>query len=59
MTVKTGEKKSAGTDANVYAILYGTKDDTGNYENNSDCTININSPAATEKCVCVCQVSLI
>uniref|UniRef100_A0A8C2K356 Lipoxygenase homology domains 1a n=1 Tax=Cyprinus carpio TaxID=7962 RepID=A0A8C2K356_CYPCA len=29
MTVKTGEKKSAGTDANVYAILYGTKDDTG------------------------------
>ncbi|XP_016404113.1 lipoxygenase homology domain-containing protein 1-like [Sinocyclocheilus rhinocerous] len=29
MRVKTGEKKSAGTDANVYAILYGTKDDTG------------------------------
>uniref|UniRef100_A0A672RND8 Lipoxygenase homology domains 1a n=1 Tax=Sinocyclocheilus grahami TaxID=75366 RepID=A0A672RND8_SINGR len=28
MRVKTGEKKSAGTDANVYAILYGTKDDT-------------------------------
>lgn len=32
MRVKTGEKKKAGTDANVYAILYGTKDDTGNYE---------------------------
>uniref|UniRef100_A0A8C1CFM6 Lipoxygenase homology domains 1a n=1 Tax=Cyprinus carpio carpio TaxID=630221 RepID=A0A8C1CFM6_CYPCA len=29
MKVKTGEKKKAGTDANVYAILYGTKDDTG------------------------------
>ncbi|XP_016306772.1 lipoxygenase homology domain-containing protein 1-like [Sinocyclocheilus anshuiensis] len=29
MRVKTGEKKSAGTDANIYAILYGTKDDTG------------------------------
>ncbi|XP_026052473.1 lipoxygenase homology domain-containing protein 1-like [Carassius auratus] len=29
MRVKTGEKKNAGTDANVYAILYGTKDDTG------------------------------
>ncbi|XP_058613751.1 lipoxygenase homology domain-containing protein 1-like isoform X4 [Onychostoma macrolepis] len=29
MRVKTGEKKKAGTDANVYAILYGTKDDTG------------------------------
>uniref|UniRef100_A0A8C1CGY2 Lipoxygenase homology domains 1a n=1 Tax=Cyprinus carpio carpio TaxID=630221 RepID=A0A8C1CGY2_CYPCA len=28
MKVKTGEKKKAGTDANVYAILYGTKDDT-------------------------------
>ncbi|KAG9353677.1 hypothetical protein JZ751_011799, partial [Albula glossodonta] len=27
--VKTGEKKYAGTDANVFAILYGTKDDTG------------------------------
>ncbi|XP_056301849.1 lipoxygenase homology domain-containing protein 1-like [Danio aesculapii] len=29
MRVKTGEKKYAGTDANVFAILYGTKDDTG------------------------------
>nr|XP_015194523.1 PREDICTED: lipoxygenase homology domain-containing protein 1 isoform X1 [Lepisosteus oculatus] len=27
--VKTGEKKHAGTDANVFAILYGEKDDTG------------------------------
>ncbi|XP_031425771.2 lipoxygenase homology domain-containing protein 1 [Clupea harengus] len=29
MLVKTGEKKYAGTDANVFAILYGEKDDTG------------------------------
>ncbi|KAI1905273.1 hypothetical protein AGOR_G00014410 [Albula goreensis] len=29
LRVKTGEKKYAGTDANVFAILYGTKDDTG------------------------------
>lgn len=28
--IKTGEKKYAGTDANVFMILYGTKDDTGN-----------------------------
>nr|XP_014352354.1 PREDICTED: lipoxygenase homology domain-containing protein 1 [Latimeria chalumnae] len=27
--VKTGDKKNAGTDANVYAILFGDKDDTG------------------------------
>ncbi|KAK2837787.1 hypothetical protein Q5P01_014999 [Channa striata] len=27
--VKTGEKKHAGTDANVFAILYGENDDTG------------------------------
>uniref|UniRef100_A0A8C9SD10 Lipoxygenase homology PLAT domains 1 n=1 Tax=Scleropages formosus TaxID=113540 RepID=A0A8C9SD10_SCLFO len=27
--IKTGDKKYAGTDANVFAILYGTKDDTG------------------------------
>uniref|UniRef100_A0A3P8UHJ0 Lipoxygenase homology PLAT domains 1 n=1 Tax=Cynoglossus semilaevis TaxID=244447 RepID=A0A3P8UHJ0_CYNSE len=27
--VKTGDKKYAGTDANVFMILYGTKDDTG------------------------------
>lgn len=29
LRVKTGEKKHAGTDANVFAILYGEKDDTG------------------------------
>ncbi|MBN3300355.1 LOXH1 protein, partial [Amia calva] len=29
LRVKTGEKKYAGTDANVFAILYGEKDDTG------------------------------
>lgn len=29
VTVKTGEKKNGGTDANVYIVLYGTKDDTG------------------------------
>ncbi|KAK9954997.1 hypothetical protein ABG768_014905 [Culter alburnus] len=29
MRVKTGEKKNAGTDASVFAVLYGTKDDTG------------------------------
>uniref|UniRef100_A0AAQ5YJ88 PLAT domain-containing protein n=1 Tax=Amphiprion ocellaris TaxID=80972 RepID=A0AAQ5YJ88_AMPOC len=27
--LKTGDKKYAGTDANVFMILYGTKDDTG------------------------------
>lgn len=27
--IKTGEKKYAGTDADVFMILYGTKDDTG------------------------------
>ncbi|XP_061589573.1 lipoxygenase homology domain-containing protein 1 [Cololabis saira] len=27
--VKTGDKKYAGTDANVFMTLYGTKDDTG------------------------------
>ncbi|KAI3361755.1 hypothetical protein L3Q82_002099 [Scortum barcoo] len=27
--IKTGEKKYAGTDANVFMILYGAKDDTG------------------------------
>lgn len=32
MQVKTGEKKYAGTDANVFAILYGEKDDTGKLE---------------------------
>ncbi|XP_030643524.1 lipoxygenase homology domain-containing protein 1 [Chanos chanos] len=29
LRIKTGEKKYAGTDANVFAILYGEKDDTG------------------------------
>ncbi len=53
MRVKTGEKKYAGTDANVHAILYGTKDDTGNYEKHSDCTVSTISPSATEKHVCV------
>lgn len=27
--IKTGDKKYAGTDANVFMTLYGTKDDTG------------------------------
>ncbi|XP_070780971.1 lipoxygenase homology domain-containing protein 1 [Enoplosus armatus] len=27
--IKTGDKKYAGTDANVFMILYGTKDDSG------------------------------
>uniref|UniRef100_A0A8C6Y609 Lipoxygenase homology PLAT domains 1 n=1 Tax=Naja naja TaxID=35670 RepID=A0A8C6Y609_NAJNA len=27
--VKTGDKKNAGTDSNVFIILYGSKDDTG------------------------------
>ncbi|XP_076613401.1 lipoxygenase homology domain-containing protein 1 [Chaetodon auriga] len=27
--IRTGDKKYAGTDANVFMILYGTKDDTG------------------------------
>ncbi|KAK5900382.1 hypothetical protein CgunFtcFv8_025344 [Champsocephalus gunnari] len=29
MRIKTGDKKYGGTDANVFMILYGTKDDTG------------------------------
>ncbi|KAM6985878.1 lipoxygenase homology domain-containing protein 1 [Aplochiton taeniatus] len=29
MRIKTGDKKYAGTDANVFTTLYGTKDDTG------------------------------
>ncbi|MGH0156164.1 UNVERIFIED_CONTAM: hypothetical protein FKN15_047648 [Acipenser sinensis] len=29
VTVKTGDKKYAGTDANVFITLYGDKDDTG------------------------------
>lgn len=27
--IKTGEKKSAGTDANVFIVLFGENDDTG------------------------------
>ena len=37
--VKTGEKKYAGTDANVFAILFGENDDTGRL---SDIRIIIN-----------------
>lgn len=29
VTVKTGDKKNAGTDANVFITLFGTEDDTG------------------------------
>ncbi|KAM6965464.1 lipoxygenase homology domain-containing protein 1 [Aplochiton taeniatus] len=29
LKIKTGEKKNAGTDANVFAVLYGEMDDTG------------------------------
>ncbi|XP_036085909.1 lipoxygenase homology domain-containing protein 1 isoform X3 [Rousettus aegyptiacus] len=29
VTIKTGDKKNAGTDANVFITLFGTKDDTG------------------------------
>lgn len=29
LKLKTGEKKYAGTDANVFAILFGENDDTG------------------------------
>lgn len=29
LRIKTGEKKHAGTDGNVFAILYGENDDTG------------------------------
>lgn len=29
LKIKTGEKKYAGTDANVFAILFGEKDETG------------------------------
>ena len=36
MLVKTGEKKYAGTDANVFAILYGEKDDTGKLNQQRD-----------------------
>lgn len=30
LMIKTGDKEYAGTDANVFMTLYGTKDDTGN-----------------------------
>lgn len=29
LKVKTGDKEYAGTDANVFAILFGENDDTG------------------------------
>lgn len=29
LKIKTGEKKHAGTDANVFVILFGENDDTG------------------------------
>ena len=29
VTVKTGDKKNAGTDANVFITLFGTQDNTG------------------------------
>ncbi|XP_037020906.2 lipoxygenase homology domain-containing protein 1 isoform X1 [Artibeus jamaicensis] len=29
VTIKTGDKKNAGTDANVFITLFGTEDDTG------------------------------
>jgi hypothetical protein len=29
VTVKTGDKRNAGTDANVFITLFGTQDDTG------------------------------
>lgn len=29
LRIKTGEKKYAGTDANVFVVLYGEYDDTG------------------------------
>lgn len=29
LKIKTGERKHAGTDANVFAILFGENDDTG------------------------------
>lgn len=29
LKIKTGERKHAGTDANVFAVLFGENDDTG------------------------------
>lgn len=29
LKIKTGEKKHAGTDANIFVILFGENDDTG------------------------------
>lgn len=31
--IRTGDKEYAGTDANVFMTLFGTKDDTGNSSN--------------------------
>lgn len=33
LKIKTGEKKYAGTDANVFAVLFGENDDTGKITN--------------------------
>lgn len=33
LKIKTGEKKYAGTDANVFAVLFGENDDTGRITN--------------------------
>ena len=33
LKIKTGEKKYAGTDANVFAVLFGENDDTGSITN--------------------------
>lgn len=31
LRIKTGDKKHAGTDANIFSILYGENDDTGEH----------------------------
>ena len=41
VSVKTGDKTNAGTDANVHIKIFGSKGDTGNIKlKNSDNTIN-------------------
>lgn len=37
LKIKTGEKKYAGTDANVIAILFGENDDTGMITRKNPC----------------------
>lgn len=32
VTIKTGDKKNAGTDANVFITLFGTQDNNGERE---------------------------